>query len=134
MKLFKEILLIEDEVLFQFIVRTFIEKMGIAERLICKSNGKEALAFLKDTCLADNKLVADDCSDLILLDLNMPVMDGFAFLQALKGVNAESLIHSNVVVLTSSNDATDKKGIKEFGVKAYIQKPLTIEKLQSILP
>jgi CheY-like chemotaxis protein len=132
MKTYEEILLIEDDRLFQFITQAMIEKKGLANKVICKSNGEMALAYLKDTYLTDNKLTADYCSDIILLDINMPVMDGFEFLQALKDMGAESLIHFKVVVLSSSIDARDREKAKAFGVKGYLEKPLTIEKILSV--
>jgi CheY-like chemotaxis protein len=132
LKRYKEILLIEDDLLSRFITQMVLEQHDIANSVVCKYNGEEALDYLKDTYLVNNKLTAGHCPDIILLDINMPVMDGFEFLQALQELDAETLIYSKVVILSTSNDERDKAKARSFGVKGCLEKPITIEKLQTV--
>ena len=133
MKKLKEILIIDDDVASQLINRVVIQKMHIAERIIIKSDGFQALTFLKEKCLVDGKLADEQCSDLILLDINMPVIHGFNFLEALKDMNWETVIRSKVIILSSSTNEQDFKKAATYGVKGYIVKPLTREKFLSVL-
>lgn len=133
MQKLKEILIVDDDVTSQLINRVIIHKMNITERIIIKSDGFQALAFLKDKCLQNNKLVVEQCPELILLDIIMPVINGFNFLQALKDMHEEGFIRSNIVILSISSDERDIKKAASYGVKGYIVKPLTSEKLLSVL-
>ncbi len=97
------------------------------------SNGEEALEFILQYC--DDQVIRfpEHCPDLILLDLNMPVMDGFAFLEAFQKIDSRYKDSMRVVVLTSSNNPDDKKKLEPYPVEKYVNKPLTSEKLEAIL-
>jgi CheY-like chemotaxis protein len=133
MQKLKEILIIDDDTISQLIIRVVIHKMDITERIIIKSDGFQALAFLKEKCSPDGKLAAEQCPDLILLDINMPVINGFNFLEALKDMNWQAVIRSKVIMLSSSTDEQDYKKAAAYGVRGFIVKPLTKEKLLSFL-
>ncbi len=86
-------------------------------------NGEEALRFLKDE--------SNERIDLILLDINMPIMDGFEFL---KKVNEEGrLCRIPIIVCSTSNDDRDMRCAKKLGALGYIIKPIRLEKLESML-
>jgi CheY-like chemotaxis protein len=72
------------------------------------------------------------CPGLVLLDIKMPVMDGFEFLQALHPLDQHEFIHSSVVILSSSINPRDIKAAQELGVKNYIEKLLTEKKLLAV--
>src|SRR5947209_4219423 len=118
MQKLKEILIVDDDTTAQLINRIAIHKMEITENIVVKSDGFQALTFLKEKCA----LTTDECSDLILLDLNMPVINGFNFLQALRDMNWESVIHSKVVILSSSSYEEDTKKAATYGVRGFIEK------------
>jgi two-component system response regulator len=84
-------------------------------------NGREALEFLK-TAGETGTL-----PDLILLDLNMPGIDGRQVLAAVKG--DAQLRHIPVIVLTTSNDSRDIDTCYDIGASTYIQKPVSFEGL-----
>lgn len=119
-----EILLVEDDDvvarLHRFAVENLVENnVGIVE------NGKEAIEYLEKN-MCPNKII------FILLDLNMPVMDGWQFLEALHEKNYSGNVF--VVILTSSSYKEDfLKAQKYQRVVGYHTKPLTRLKLLEIL-
>mgnify|MGYP002372271797 FL=1 len=70
------------------------------------------------------------CPEVILLDINMPIMDGFEFM---KEFNASTVSpNSKVIILTSSSNPRDVEMAKELGITGYINKPLTDDKIREI--
>ena len=110
------ILLVEDDEVDVMNVRRAFERNNVTNPLYVAGNGLEALAMLRDgTVPAERRL--------ILLDLNMPKMNGIEFLQALRA-DAE-LASAPVVVLTTSNDDQDKIDAYNLNVAGYLLKPVT---------
>ena len=114
------ILLIEDDEIeilkFERILSTFTQQ----HQQITARNGEQALTLLENE---------SDLADLILLDLNMPKMNGLEFLTILKG--NKSLHHIPVVILTTSNNQKDVIESYRIGIAGYIMKPLKYEDYQS---
>ncbi len=97
-------------------VRRAFERNNVSNPLYVAGNGLEALEMLRDgTVPAERRL--------ILLDLNMPKMNGIEFLQALRA--DPELASSSVVVLTTSNDDQDKIDAYNLNVAGYLLKPVT---------
>ncbi len=115
------ILLVEDnEDDYEATVRSLKKNHFLNPIHWCRS-GREALEFLK-TATETGAL-----PDLILLDLNMPGIDGRQVLTAIKGDAA--LKHIPVIILTTSNDARDVDHCYNIGASTYIQKPVSFEGL-----
>ena len=111
-----KVLVVEDDSMMAFLHKELIKKKGIAESPICFKNGKEALNFI----LADTRKKS---KYMILLDLNMPVMNGWTFLEELE--KAEVSSQAKVAIVTSSIDSADRKKAEEFeAVEFYLTKPL----------
>ena len=110
------ILLVEDDQIDQMNVRRAFERNKITNPLYVAENGIEALEMLRDGRVPDERR-------LILLDLNMPRMNGIEFLKALRA--DEKLGHTPVVVLTTSNDEHDKIDAYDLNVAGYLLKPVT---------
>jgi CheY-like chemotaxis protein len=110
------ILLVEDDQVDVMNVRRAFEKSHITNPLFVAANGLEALEMLRgDGIPRDRRLV--------LLDLNMPRMNGIEFLRALR---ADPQLHMlPVVVLTTSNDERDKVEAYQLNVAGYLIKPVT---------
>jgi CheY-like chemotaxis protein len=91
-------------------------------------NGLEAIDELKD------KVETDNIPDLILLDINMPVYDGWQFLEEFKKIKQKLTKEITVYMVSSSNDATDISKSKEYKdeVKKYYYKPMTQEDFETI--
>ena len=110
------ILLVEDDQIDQMNVRRAFERNKIMNPLYIAENGLEALEMLRDGRVPDERR-------LILLDLNMPKMNGIEFLKHLR--EDPRLGHTPVVVLTTSNDEQDKVNAYDFNVAGYLLKPVT---------
>ncbi|WP_108868889.1 response regulator [Aquimarina aquimarini] len=106
-------LLIDDDEVERLKFARVLQKNGYTHKLIEAKNGEEALQHL------ENK---EQLPDLILLDLNMPKMNGLEFLKILKSDAALKYIPA--VILSTSNNHSDLKGCYEIGITGYIVKPL----------
>lgn len=126
MKKLKNVLLIDDDTITNYLNKELIYEMGITDEVIICSSGDEALDWFK----VYNDLKNPDKIDLILLDINMPGIDGFEFLEAFKNLKFNHNIP--VVLLTTSDNIRDKTKAHEFNVNGYINKPLNEEKLQKL--
>lgn len=114
----KKILIVDDEKDFVFMLKSILEMNGYS--VIAAYDGEEGL-----------RKVRAERPDLIILDVTMPKMDGFAVLQVLKDENL--LKEMQVIMLTARGDIEDAhKGI-ESGVAAYIPKPARSEALLGII-
>lgn len=122
------ILLVDDDETSTFLSEMVLKDMDIAQQITIVNKSKEALEFVLHHCRDNDK--DEKCPQLIFLDINMPVMNGFEFLEALKRQKKDTL---PVIMLTSSNDLTDLEKAREFNLKGFINKPLTEEKLISVL-
>ena len=103
------------------------ESEKIAYEVSRVKNGAEALAFLHKM----NGYPDAPQPDLILLDLNLPKMNGFDFLAEMR--QDKDLSNIPVIVLTTSEVRTDIDRAKELGVSGYLVKPIDLEKFESIL-
>jgi CheY-like chemotaxis protein len=110
------ILLVEDDEVDVMNVQRSFKKNNISNPLFIAGNGVEALEMLRNgTVPAQNRL--------ILLDINMPKMNGIEFLRVLR---ADPVLRSSlVVVLTTSNDDKDRMESYELNVAGYLVKPVT---------
>jgi CheY-like chemotaxis protein len=110
------ILLVEDDEVDVMNVRRAFERNIVTNPLYVAGNGLEALAILRDGTVPRERR-------LILLDLNMPKMNGIEFLQALRA--DPDLASTPVVILTTSNDDQDKIDAYNLNVAGYLLKPVT---------
>jgi CheY-like chemotaxis protein len=111
-----DILLVEDDQVDVMNVKRAFEKNRITNPLHVANDGIEALAMLRSGKIPDARR-------LILLDLNMPRMNGIEFLRELR---ADSSLHGTpVVVLTTSDDERDKVDAYDLNVAGYLLKPVT---------
>ncbi len=121
------ILLIDDDKATNWLHSILLEKAACTQQVISKYNGREALDYLLS---ADAKPQID----LILLDLNMPVMDGWEFLEAYRDCHFNQKSQIIILVLTSSLNPDDEKRVKALGVAhGYYQKPLDPAGLELLL-
>ena len=127
MKKLKCILLIDDDRTTVYLCDKLLKKMGIAEKVELSSNGEDGLKSLI-------KCYQEDCTpEIILLDLNMPVMNGFEFLEHYNELKLKHKEGTKIVVFTSSKHEKDVSRIKELGITNYINKPLSEEKMLQAL-
>lgn len=124
----KCILLVDDDQTTILLTQLFLESMSLTD-VHASSNGQEAIDFILDHC----KDPTPQCPNLVLLDLNMPVMDGFEFLDEFEQMDCTHKENIRVVVVSSSDSKRDRDRIQNYKVAGYIVKPLTEEKLKPYL-
>jgi CheY-like chemotaxis protein len=112
------LLIVEDNETDVLCLKKAFEKHGVGKAIITASNGEEALAYLKDESSEKRGRIPN----LILLDLNMPIMNGFEFLEAVKTDSRFKAIP--VVILTSSTSKMDMNDSYSNNVAGYIEKPM----------
>lgn len=122
----KPVLLVEDDRVDAMTVKRAIRQIKMHHPLIHAENGEEALEYLKNS--------SNEKPWIILLDLNMPKMNGIEFLQIAK--KDEMLRSIPVVVLTTSKEQQDRIESFKFGVAGYMIKPVDysqfVEMMQAI--
>lgn len=123
------ILLVEDDSLDVMNVQRAFKKNNITNPLHVASDGVEALQILRGTHPTLPPLPED--RRLILLDLNMPRMNGIEFLHALR--DDPSLAMTTVIVLTTSDEERDKVEAYKLNVAGYILKPVTLAAFVEIM-
>jgi CheY-like chemotaxis protein len=122
--------IIDDDLIYQFLVKEEIEYTNMVEKIMFFSNGDKALQFLKLT-LDNNDLAS--LPDIIFLDINMPVMDGWEFLEAYAILKPRLVKKITIYVVSSSTDNRDfdrANAINE--VSDYIIKPVSGNQLEKI--
>jgi response regulator of citrate/malate metabolism len=123
------VLLIEDDHVTNFLNNRIIKGLRISEKINLAHNGKEALNFVKNFALMN----LNTGPELILVDLNMPVSDGFEFIYGFKELQLSNSDKIKIIVLTTSDHEEDiGKIIRDKNI-GYINKPLTEDKLLSVL-
>ncbi len=120
------ILLVDDDAEDNYFHQIVINEMNITERIEVALNGIEALAFLKK----ENQTHPD----IIFLDINMPKMNGWEFMEAYTELRPDQKAKVVVVMLTTSENPKDKKRAEQFSeITGFNSKPLTEEMLNGIL-
>lgn len=118
------ILYIDDDTDDCLFLRSSLEDAGNRAKLICASNGEEALEYL-------NSVAPASLPNLIVLDLNMPRWDGRKTLQSLK--SQPHLASIPVVILSTSESKQDKEACAQLGAASYFKKPFHYDGYKSII-
>lgn len=119
--------IIDDDPIFVFGAKKIMQYADFCSAYMIFHNGEEALTNLKSIIKAGEKL-----PDIILLDLNMPIMDGWEFLDEFTKIKTTKKI--TIYIITSSVDPADVDKAKEYdNVNNYLVKPITLEALKQIL-
>jgi CheY-like chemotaxis protein len=133
MKKIKNLLIVDDDAVSSYLIESTIEDMGIADKVVKAYNGLQALQFLEANFGALNASNQEFSSLLILLDLNMPVMNGFEFLEQFSTQYASIKDKVAICVLSSSSAPRDLLKARQYNVAGYIAKPLSEENFMPIL-
>jgi len=119
----KTILLVEDDYLDVTSVKRELNKVDVPHTLYVAHNGVDALALLNGNSPDETKIKPD----VIILDLNMPKMNGIEFLTIIK--NYFSLKKIKVFVMTTSSEEYDRSTAENLGITGYILKPINFGKV-----
>ena len=128
MKKYKSVLLVDDDAISNFIHYACLEKLKIADHIQIERNGEEALKFLRKY-FEENKCLPE----LIFVDIVMPVMDGYEFLEAFEKFAHKSPVKPVVVIVSTLLSAKDLEYLNRKGYFLYLDKPIDKAKLLKIL-
>jgi CheY-like chemotaxis protein len=110
------VLLVDDDPTTNYLNKLLLTRMGAAEQVLVAENGEQALR-----------------TRLILLDMNMPVLNGLAFLEAYVQLPLAQQQAIVIVMLTTSLHPVDLARAKELPIAGFLNKPLTKEKVYALL-
>ena len=122
-------LLVDDDATTNYLNQLLLKRLAVADHLLVALNGQEALDLLQAHC----HRIADDCPALILLDVKMPVMDGFAFLDAYDQLPIAQKQAIVIIMLTTSLHPKDMERTKNRNIAGFLSKPLTEAKINEVL-
>lgn len=123
------ILLVDDDPDDNFLHQMIIEDSGFCEHVRIAENGIQALSYLTQT-EASNYVRPD----IILLDINMPGMNGFEFLQAYSSLPSHLKAKVVLMMLTTSLNPDDKRKAQAYGIiDSFKSKPLTMDLLAQVV-
>ena len=123
------ILLVDDDEINNFISIKLIKKALITSEIMACLNGKFAIEQLVDIQKKD----PDTLPDFILLDINMPIMNGWEFLDEYKRLNIDPQGKTKIYIISSSVFSNDINKARSYPlVKSFISKPLSVEKIKEM--
>ena len=126
-----KILCVDDDPITLMLCKKVIEKTSFAQEIITAQNGEEALQYFKKIITEIKKGNVVDYPKLVLLDLNMPVMNGWEFLDAYLENKFQDIITTKFIVLSSTIDPHDVNKSKNYQmVIDFMSKPITTEMLE----
>ena len=123
-------LLVDDDDTTNFLNQKLLQRMAICDQVLVAGNGQEALNLLHAHC---EPLTSPACPALILLDINMPLMNGIDFLKAYAQRPARENPTVVIIMLTTSLNPTDVEQIQGLPIAGYLTKPLTRDKINQLL-
>lgn len=127
MKKINLICIVDDDPTHVFITKNYIELTGQVEKILICIDGKDAYETLKQLISNEETL-----PKIIFLDLNMPIWDGWQFLDEFTKIPTEEVI--TIYILTSSNSEADIEKAKKFSLSSnYLIKPISQSQLKNII-
>jgi CheY-like chemotaxis protein len=130
-KKYKTVMLIDDNEIDNLINQKMIEAASIAENIYTHTGAKSALEFLKN--MEHLPIAESVLPDIIFLDIDMPLMDGFQFLDEFEKMSPNIKKKCKIVMLTSSINPQDFNRSKKYiNVKLYLNKPLSHESITKL--
>lgn len=126
MQKLSSVLLVDDDTTTNFLNELLLKRLNVAEQITVVEDGAQALAVLERTASPSEPA-------LILLDVNMPGLDGIQFLEAYQQLPQAQHKATVIIMLTTTMDARDLGRLDELNIAGMVGKPLTEDKVASIL-
>ena len=123
------VLLVDDDPLTNDLNERLLRQLGVADQYLAATDGLQALAALEELAADANP----SSPVLVLLDVKMPVMDGMAFVDAYQRLPEDQQQAVVIVMHTASMSSADLGRIESLPIAGLVSKPLTKEKLDTIL-
>lgn len=120
------ILVVDDDDITNFLTQRILSRIKPSAQIIVANNGEEALRIIYSVVKKDHR-----CPDLILLDVNMPVMNGIEFLTSFSSTELRK--SCRIVVVTTSSNKSDFAALKQYGIDEIISKPVTQSRMEEVL-
>lgn len=121
---YKTCLLIDDNYIDNFVTRRILESSNFAQNIVVKQSATEAIEQIRDGIIKP---------DVIFLDLRMPLMNGFEFLQEYEKLDGHDKDNTKIFMLSSSLDPVDvKRSGQNKYITQFIHKPLTQKILEEL--
>ena len=129
MRKFNDVFIVDDDKVFHFIIKKLFANNNIDVNHSFFINGLEAINGIKDKINLGMNI-----PDLILLDINMPIMDGWQFLDEFRKTKRQSNGQTIIYLVSSSDSISDLNKAKEYQdqVKDYFFKPMSLDDLKKI--
>ena len=122
------IMVVDDDEDYCFLTKKILKRAGVINQIITASNGLEALKKLLEINASGEGLPG-----LIFLDLKMPIMDGFEFLEEARNSTELDFSKTRIFLITSSVLPKDRERANTYPIAGYISKPLTPKVLEDLL-
>lgn len=127
-KRYLSVMLIDDNEIDNLINQKMVEAASITQHIYIHTGARSAIEFLRN--IEKLELADQVLPDIIFLDIDMPLMDGFQFLDEFEKLNASTKTKCRIVMLTSSINPQEVNRSKKYAnVKLYLNKPLTHESI-----
>ncbi|SDS36687.1 Response regulator receiver domain-containing protein [Polaribacter sp. KT25b] len=123
------ICIVDDDEVYKFFVKKILKIKNLAKDALTFPDGEEAYKFIKE-----NRENLEKLPDIIFLDINMPIMDGFQFMDEYTKIHNEINKKITIYMITSSIDPVDLERSKKYDqISDFITKPISAEVLQRII-
>lgn len=121
--------IIDDDPIFVYGTKRVMKEVDFTEKIVVYNNGQDAIDGLTET--VNN---GDNIPPVVFLDLNMPIMNGWEFLEEFNKLPEEAIAGVTIYIVSSSIDPRDLEKVKQFNVvNNYIVKPVTPKDLEAIM-